>query len=681
MGRFTKWMLLAAVTSAAACGVPEAETPKDPLAFPFSPDASGKSDVFGRSLVGSANPYLPRDLSESTSREDARVRREQAWQTALRILEPVPLLGLAQTAEARASCPSAVVGADLGKCRQATTSDSCVAIQSQGNDICAWQDRCVPACDKLELPSGEAVPSVPRFSTWYGVEDLQRVFRTAYRSLSPEERRERAQLTDEKIFAALAENHTAAERSDRWPLQRYTEAVMRLFSCSLTRASGESDEAFGTRCAEERQSRLSGSAGAGSGIARVLYSPAAVVHVLKNYGEILDCPDRSTEDSWCAGPDCQDPPENFSTCFRSEFPKDGGSVGDQQLGSSVMIKTTWSRVGFGFDLPVFDTSAERMQTRLAPQALANWQQSADRTLASSDAAFPSPSRIHTIQTQSGARYVLTAMHIMTKELRHWQWVTLWWSDTPDSDFGEDRPATFAALPAAFRNYKMCVVSDFTEGDEHLAERFPDYPSLSRAIAATQGGRGSPSWCSNPYIEHGAGNARTNCIGCHQHGGTRLMPDGQMPFVLESILSSEQADLTPLVPFPSSGRTRRRSKFATDYSWAFSRLDALTELLRSETETAGVMDSDWQRLNRLVAAQTGNVERGSELFASHCTGCHGPTGEGGSGPNLATSFATKTRWQLASTMVFGRGQMPAWGQSLEDGQLVDLLRFLDDAFGP
>ena len=62
------------------------------------------------------------------------------------------------------------------------------------------------------------------------------------------------------------------------------------------------------------------------------------------------------------------------------------------------------------------------------------------------------------------------------------------------------------------------------------------------------GVGAPTWCSNPYLEEGKGNAATNCIGCHQHGGTALAP--------ELILSDE----------PAHGTTRTRNNFFTDYLW-------------------------------------------------------------------------------------------------------------------
>jgi hypothetical protein len=127
------------------------------------------------------------------------------------------------------------------------------------------------------------------------------------------------------------------------------------------------------------------------------------------------------------------------------------------------------------------------------------------------------------------------------------WVTLWWSPRPDSDFGADRPAAVAALPGPWRNYKMCVSTSYLERDPDPRGGFGG--SLGDALAAVHGGVGGPSWCSNPYLEQGAGNAGTNCIGCHQHGGTTLTPEG--------ILAGQ----------PHHGSSRVRNNFFTDYLWA------------------------------------------------------------------------------------------------------------------
>jgi hypothetical protein len=78
--------------------------------------------------------------------------------------------------------------------------------------------------------------------------------------------------------------------------------------------------------------------------------------------------------------------------------------------------------------------------------------------------------------------------------------------------------------------------------------------------------GEPSWCSNPYLEQGTGNAGTNCIGCHQHGGTGLLP--------EDILAGAH-----------HGTPRVRNNFFTDYLWAIKggRGEELSAIVQAELD--------------------------------------------------------------------------------------------------
>ena len=138
---------------------------------------------------------------------------------------------------------------------------------------------------------------------------------------------------------------------------------------------------------------------------------------------------------------------------------------------------------------------------------------------------------------------------MTKELRHWVWVTAWWSDTPNEDFGADRPEGMERFGPAWSNYKMCVVTDFDEGDPDPRGGYEG--SLGDALAATHG---KATWCSNPFIEKEAHNAQTNCIGCHQHSGQVNVPG--------MILKDESK-------FPLAGRTKLRTGHPMDYSWAMA----------------------------------------------------------------------------------------------------------------
>ncbi|MEM9487868.1 MAG: hypothetical protein AAGC55_01925, partial [Myxococcota bacterium] len=231
--------------------------------------------------------------------------------------------------------------------------------------------------------------------------------------------------------------------------------------------------------------------------------------------------------------DYRAPGAPWSACLSGAFP-----------GDAAVIKAEWRRAQFGFTLPVYDTSAAAMAERLA--AGASWGEGDGE-------ADPGPEAIYTLQLSSGNIFRLAGLHLMTKELDHWLWITLWWSPEPDSDFGADRPPEIAALGGPWRNYKMCATVAFTEGDSEPGGGFESSaPSLAAALAATHAGAGGPSWCSNPYIEAGAGNAGTNCVGCHQHGGTGT---------LSEMILADHAE------FPALGRTQVRNNFPTDYSWS------------------------------------------------------------------------------------------------------------------
>jgi hypothetical protein len=156
---------------------------------------------------------------------------------------------------------------------------------------------------------------------------------------------------------------------------------------------------------------------------------------------------------------------------------------------------------------------------------------------------------------------------MTKELDHWTWVTLWWSPpaAADDDFGADRPAALASRPA-WKNYKMCVATAFDERDPAPDGGFGG--TLGAALAAVWGGNVAPSWCSNPYLELGENNAETNCMGCHQHAGTGLLP--------EAILADP-------VKFPAHGPVEMRNNIPSDYSWSVDHGDRLTRLFADVVE--------------------------------------------------------------------------------------------------
>ncbi|MBL4688638.1 MAG: c-type cytochrome [Nannocystaceae bacterium] len=587
------------------CGVSGSDEQAS-LGFPTD-GSSGKTDIFGRALVGVAAPYTPdpRLADDAVAAEldsNVRSRREQAWQTVHQVLQPVPLLGLAEVAENN---------------------------------------------EPLTLEEGE-VPTVPRWETWYGIDDIKRMFQGLYGQLTPAQRQGKEPFSAEQLQAIEVWNAEALDRSKFWPLERYLENIEALFGeCG----EGQDPEA----CAIARQSNFSGAAG---GIARITYSPGTTMHVLGNYAQVLDCIEsvntlpRDTE---------QTDESNFSHCFDEEFPAD-----------AVLVKAQWSRVDFEGDIPVFDTSAEALTRRLGPGKTADWGADGDRR------ARPDAKQAYTISLRSGSTFRLTGLHIMTKELRHWQWITLWWSDTPDDDFGADRPDDlFGELPSVWGNYKMCAVTSYEEGDADPAGRYPDFPSLGAALAATAKA-GQPSWCSNPYVEHGRGNARTNCIGCHQHGGAVVDLDWGGDSLLDGL------DLEVVIDddekFPNNGRAKIREVFPADYLWSFSRVDDFSHVMLAEVDHVDHGDNTAlsQQIDSVLALE-GAADIGQIVFSTNCASCHGEDGSGGFGPSLFERVPARDDQTLLTSILIGLGDMPAWGEALRDQELADVHAFLRDAF--
>lgn len=601
MGRSPLLVLLAVAAAGCAPGGGTGEgAPSDDIGFPAPP--GGKTDVFGRRLVGPASPYEPNaslaePAEEERLRTEYRHRRQVAWDTVHQVLEPVPLLGLAESAEEH---------------------------------------------EEIRLPDGE-VPRVARWETWYGVDDFKRMFQYLYEELGPAGRAARQPFEIADIEDAFAWNAAALDRSDRWPLERYLKYVGDLGVCA--------EDAPADECARTIQSNFSG---ASTGTARIAYSPGAIRALLGNYPRVLDCLERLDETGFDARPETE---ENFSLCFDEELPPD-----------AVLIKAQWVRADFGRDLPAYDTDGASLDRLLA--GTAHWGEDGDRR------ADPTPEQIHTIRLRDGSVFRLAGLHIMTKELRHWQWISLWWSDLPDRDFGEDRPARIRdELAPVWSNYKMCVVDWYEEGDPDVTRWYGDAPSLAAALEAVDGGEGAPTWCSNPYIEHGRHNARTNCIGCHQHGGSTVMGDrdgdgAPDAFDLEAVIDDERL-------FPATGRVQVRELFPADYLWSLTRVDDLAHVIESEAAHFDRADADLvaERIQRVLGG-SGDAGQGGMRFAESCAPCHGPEGDGTDrAPSLHERVPARDDEAIVRTLIQGRGAMPSWGGTFDDQALADLLAFL------
>lgn len=569
----------------------------DPLDFPGGP--GGKSDTLGRGLVGVASDYVAAELDADELAGDMRKRREAAWATVIKVLEPVPLLGLAEDADEH---------------------------------------------DEVELPDGE-IPKVARWQTWYGMSDIKRMFQHLYEGLDASERAVKAPFASDSLAEAFEWNAKAIERSSRWPLERYFAYVRSLGICS--------DDLSDDECAALVQSRF---AGAAVGNTRILYSPAVAARVLADYPTMLEC--LGTLDSLAidAKPETDD---NFTSCFTTEF-----------AANSVLVKTQWQRADFGREVAAHDTDGDALRARLSQTA--QWPDAGDRQ------RQPDPSEIFTIRLRNGDTYRLVGLHVMTKELRHWQWITLWWSDKPESDFGADRPESVSdSLPPVWANYKMCVVGSFEEGDTGAMGRFADVPSLADAIDATTG---PSTWCSNPYMEHGRNNAGTNCIGCHQHGGSTTA------FDLDGDGAADPFDLTAVLEnpalYPDRGRLQIREVFPADYLYSFNRVDDIVHMIESEVSFWDGVDKEHVRgRSEAILGLDADAEAGADHFAARCAACHGVSGHGtAAAPNLEDRVPTRDDASLLRTLIAGRGGMPSWGETLSDQEIADVLAFLRVSFG-
>jgi hypothetical protein len=527
--------------------------PDKTAACPFESAAT----IQDRKIIGAVAPYqADYTLDDDTLRTSIAARRQVAWKVVEKVLAPTPL------------------------------AEPKLATQFGGQ------------------------PTIPAWHTWFTREDFDRVFKKTYRDLGPAGRKARAAID---VDAGFAWNTTALDGLPDWPEQRYNDYLAAVttqeqangiggisrvgyssgamkhllasynqqYGCRVAAApdpfAPEAVRAGVATAAAEHVTvdacgwKILGPYMAGAGDVKVtthgdgdadLYvrkgeAPTPDEHACKSAGGT------STETCKVAGDgaifvavfgakastidvsveyvsaDVAQP-----TCLDGEMPRD-----------AVLVKADWHRKLQGENLPIFDTSAARMKERLA--GTADWADGDGST-------DPDPSAIYTVTLPNGNEFRMPALHIMTKELDHWLWITLWYSSSPDTDFGADRPTT---LPGPWKNYKMCVSSSYLEGDAD--PRGGQAGSLGDALAAVNQSRGvgSPSWCSNPYLERGVGNASTNCIGCHQHGGTMLTP--------EDILATE----------PHNGATRVRNNFFTDYLWAIKggQGEDLSALVQAEVD--------------------------------------------------------------------------------------------------
>jgi cytochrome c oxidase cbb3-type subunit 3 len=73
--------------------------------------------------------------------------------------------------------------------------------------------------------------------------------------------------------------------------------------------------------------------------------------------------------------------------------------------------------------------------------------------------------------------------------------------------------------------------------------------------------------------------------------------------------------------------------------------------------------------------TGVAARGAAIFEHNCQACHGAGATGGMGPKLAKNPILKREDLFWSTVMQGRGPMPAWGSVLNHQDIADIHAWL------
>jgi len=305
-----------------------------------------------------------------------------------------------------------------------------------------------------------------------------------------------------------------------------------------------------------------------------VFSPSFIEHILGESRGI----DRCKFDVSAAN-DPPPSPTEFSPCMK-EFPR-----------SAVLIKTSWKRLAGlqATGIPVHDTSAAGVKALIEEGTWPGPSHPAKQPAL----ANPDRSQIYTNITQEGQEWALVGVHFVTKDVREWVWVSLWWDPDATKDFGADRPAQSNVLNSGvWKNYKMCVVSSFNERDgapwSHYtgnqqglgasikaihdaivaqisngampaAGQPTQFPMLPNALGPWAAPHNAPTtWCSNPNVETHPANGRTSCIGCHQIAFTKNEARNERAQFFQAMFGD----------YPQFGRSRARNNFPAEFSWSF-----------------------------------------------------------------------------------------------------------------
>jgi len=208
---------------------------------------------------------------------------------------------------------------------------------------------------------------------------------------------------------------------------------------------------------------------------RILFNRSALTYMLQHYNAIYLC-FKGTDRELC--PDLQ-------------FPE-----------GSAFLKTAWRRSGDGFEINSFPTDAKALRTQFE---LEEW---------TPDGSWLPPAGTSlTLNNTSGTTFHLVGLHLTLKFPTHWLWGSLWLSPNAEEPLSRDQPNS---LKERWKHYQLCTAHSFESPFRELdttgwAQDLLDIATLIQEVP-------SSNWCSNPFLEFGSNNQKTNCIGCHQHAG-------------------------------------------------------------------------------------------------------------------------------------------------------------------
>ena len=302
----------------------------------------------------------------------------------------------------------------------------------------------------------EETGRLPLFYSWYSSHDLRRLVHQGAAKLAAEP----GCHTDQGMTAACAEQVLAGYTRVRSPAFDPVPAYLPLRSLgtlSIVLAEG-------------------------------VYNKDYTLYVLQNLRRISTCA-RSTDLSRDCGID---------------FPR-----------TAVMLKPVFQAVG---DAPTCVPFDEDTLNQVKHNNLLRGLTGKDNWPRSQDACgAPWPEGAHRIRDPaSGRSYGLIALHVVTKDLPDWVWITLMWNgaamDPVRNPLG-DQPGDWGGVEDIWRHYGMMVTVAAVEGD-------PD-PGTANPVFAPKfinGPTGKAiTWNSNPWIE--PGDPASNCLSCHRYTAT------------------------------------------------------------------------------------------------------------------------------------------------------------------